>query len=378
MYIHKNYLAVEFVLLFSLSMGLLADDTNSSDGVKFRGMPTLSSNPTSGTGVGAVGMMIYKVDKDSSPSQTILSGQYTNTKSYNLFAVNKMYFGGDDYQSNTVVGTLYNNSEIDLSTYIPAGTPVPPDADLNAQFNVTIFFVAQQLLYRVKDHVYLGGQIFYVNQSFKGQNTAGDIFLGEKGIEDSSRLGFGATYSYDTRSKTEKFYPRDATWMTFMANDFPASLGSSEHYYNATFNARDYMHGFKDDDVVATQLYVQYSSNDTPDGALAALGSRSILRGFVIGQYKARNMIAVQSEYRYDITSTDFRLAAFAGYANLNGGSKGTGPENNRDTDNGHYYSGGVGVRYTILEKQGIDYRVDFATTNTHDYAIYANVNQAF
>jgi len=372
-----NRWSISLLSLLAFSSLLCADDSNSSEGVNFRVMPTVSSNPTAGTGVGAVGMMIYKVDKDSSPSQTILTGQYTNTESYNIFAVNKMFFGGDDYQSNTVVGTLYNNSAIDLSEYLPSTTPIPTE-DLNAQFNVTIFFVAQQLLYRVKEHVYLGGQVFYVNQSFSSENSAGQVFLGKKGIENSSRLGFGLTYAYDTRSKTEKFYPRDAKWMTFMANDFPASLGSSEHYYNATFNARDYMHGFKDDDVVATQLFVQYSSEDTPDGALAALGSRSILRGFVIGQYKARNMIAFQSEYRYDITNTDFRLTAFGGYANLNGGSKGTSPDNNRDDDNGHYYSGGVGVHYTILEAQGIDYRVDFAATNTNDYAIYANINQAF
>jgi len=369
---HKCLAKVLIPLLVSST--LLASDNNESNGVSFRAMPTVSSNPTAGTGVGAVGMLIYKVDKDSSPSQAILTGQYTNTKSYNLFAVNKMFFGSDDWQSNTVAGVLYNNSSLDFSDLIPSYSPIGTDAE----FDVTIFMAAQQLLYRVKEHVYVGGQVFYVNQRFHADAfSLGALFLKAKGIEDSSRVGFGATYSYDTRSKSEKFYPKDAVWMNFMVNDFPASLGSSEHYYNVLLNARDYTKGFKDDDVVATQLFVQYSSEDTPDGALAALGSRSILRGFVIGQYKARNMIALQSEYRYQITNTDFRLAAFAGYANLNGGSAGT-DLGNRDEDNGHYYSGGVGVRYTIQEKQGIDYRVDFAATNTNDYAIYANINQAF
>ena len=370
----QNRNLATLILVTILSTIVSADDNNATDhDVSFRAMPVLSSNPTSGTGVGATGMMIYRVDKDSSPSQTILTGQYTSTKSYNTFAVNKMYFSSDDFQSNTVVGYLFNNSEIDLGEYIPATVPL----DSEAKFDVSIFIAGEQLLYRVKDHVYLGGQLFYVDQKFRPQNNTGVVFIKKNGIEDSSRLGFGLTYSYDTRSKMEKFYPRDAQWMTLMANAFPSQWGSGDHYYNVIFNARDYMHGFKEDDVVATQLFVQYSSDDTPDGALAALGSRSILRGFVIGQYKARNMIALQSEYRYDITNTDFRLAAFAGYANLNGGSKGT-DLGDRDRDNGHYYSGGVGVRYTIQEEQGIDYRIDFAATNTHDYGIYANINQAF
>ena len=354
---------------------LTASDTGNSesDGVSFRGMPTLSSNPTSGTGVGLMGMMVYKADQDSSPSQTILTGQYTNTKSYNIFAINKMFFGGDDFQSNTVVGTLFNNSEFDISIPI---TPIGP-IEGNAQFDVRINIVAQQLLYQVVENFYVGGQLFYINQTFHALNDLGKVFLVTKGVEDSSRAGFGATISYDTRSKQEIFYPRDAEWVNFVANDFPESLGTEDHYYNLVLNARKYMHGFKDDDVLALQAFGQYSSSDTPDGALAALGSRSILRGFSIGQYKARNMVAAQGEYRYQITNTDFRLAAFGGYANLSGGSKGT-QIGDREADNGNYYSGGVGVRYTIQEKQGIDYRVDFAATNTDDYAIYANINQAF
>jgi hypothetical protein len=374
----QNKNLATLILVTILTTIVSADDNNATNhDVSFRAMPILSSNPTSGTGVGATGMMIYKVDPDSSPSQTILTGQYTSSKSYNAFAVNKMYFGGDDFQSNTVVGMLFNNSAFDISGLVSELLPIEPSSEINAEFDVTIFVAAEQFLYRVKDHVYLGGQLFYVNQVFNAQNPAGTLFLKSSGTTDSSRLGFGVTYSYDTRSKREKFYPRDAQWMTLMANDFPSQWGSGDHYYNVIFNARDYMHGFKEDDVVATQLFVQYSSEDTPDGALAALGSRSILRGFVIGQYKARNMIALQSEYRYDITNTDFRLAAFGGYANLNGGSKGT-DYGDRDRDNGHYYSGGVGVRYTIQEEQGIDYRIDFAATNTHDYGIYANINQAF
>ena len=360
--------------LFACTL-LGASDIKSEEsaGVSFRGMPTLSSNPTSGTGVGLMGMMIYKADQDSSPSQTILTGQYTKTKSYNLFAINKMFFGSDDFQSNTVVGTIFNNSQFDIN--IPV-TPVGP-IEGNAQFDVRINIVAQQLLYQVVENFYAGGQLFYINQTFNALNDLGRVFLVTKGVEDSNRVGFGATLSYDTRSKKEIFYPRDAEWVNFVANDFPESLGTDEHYYNLVLNARKYMHGFKEDDVLALQAFGQYSSTDTPDGALAALGSRSILRGFSIGQYKARHMVAVQGEYRYQITNTDFRLAAFGGYANLSGGSKGT-KIGDREEDNGHYYSGGVGVRYTIQEKQDIDYRVDFAATNTNDYAIYANINQAF
>lgn len=363
-------------MLFLLVVQISAvENVTDNDGVSFRGMPTVSSNPTSGTGVGATGMMIYKVDKGSSPSQTILTGQYTNTKSYNLFLVNKMFFGNDDFQSNTVVGHIFNNSAIDIGEELPVTPPI--DIDTEAKFDVSLFIAAEQFLYRVVEHLYVGGQLFYIDQRFNAQNSAGVLFLTASGIEDSARLGYGGTLSYDTRSKSEKFYPREASLVNLVVNDFPEALGTKEHYYNALLNARKYMHGLKDDDVLALQFLGQYSSENTPDGALAALGARSVLRGFVIGQYKTRHMLAAQAEYRYQITNTDFRLAAFGGYANLSGGSKGTS-KGNRERDNGNYYSGGVGVRYTIQKEQGIDYRIDLAATNTDDYAVYANINQAF
>ena len=344
--------------------------------MSFRGMPTLSSNPTAGTGIGAVGMMLYTVDKDSSPSQAILAGQYTNTDSYNIFAANKMFFGGDDYQSNTVIGTVFNNSLIDFGGDIPVTPPI--DTDSQAKFDVSILVAAQQLLYRVANHLYAGGQLFYIDQRFNAQNKAGELFLKANGIEDSTRGGIGATLSYDTRSKSEKFYPRHSQLVNLIANDFPKAWGTKEHFYNVLLNARDYRGGFKSDDVLATQLYAQFSSENTPDGALSALGARNVLRGFVIGQYKARHMLAAQGEYRYQITGTDFRLTAFGGYANLSGGSKGTSDVTNRNRDNGSYYSGGAGAHYILQKKQNVDYRVDFAVTNTNDYAVYANINQAF
>ena len=372
------------VCLLLVGKAYAVEENNESSGITFRGMPTLSANPTSGTGLGLTGIMIYKVDPNSSPSQTILTGQYTNTNSYNLFAINKMFFASDLWQSNTLIGHLFNNSEFD----IPMDISVPTRDD-SAEFDVTISVIGQQLLYQFVEYFYAGGQVFYVDQKFNGQNNSGTAFLKSRGIEDSKRGGYGFTLNYDSRSKTEKFFPTNSSFVSVTANHFPVKLGVKENYYNGTANARKYIHGFRDIDVFAMQLFGQYSNESTPDGALAALGSRSILRGFPIGEYKARNMIATQGEYRYTIDDTRIRLTVFGGYANLSGGSQDVNVivnvggvdhtvTGNRDKDNGHYYSGGVGVHYILVEKQQLDYRVDLAYTNKKETSIYASLNQAF
>lgn len=355
------------VLLLVVSQVLMADD-----GVSFKAVPTLSSNPSSGTGVGLTGIMIYTVDEESSPSQTIVAAQYTDTDSYNVFLVNRMFFSSDVWQSISVIGLIHNNSEFDVDIDIPS---YPSSVFVNFNMNIAVIF--QQFLYEIKDNFYFGPQVFYIDQVFDPLNPAGEAFLITSGIEDSHRLGLGVTFSYDTRSKEEKFYPRESQLVNLSFNNFSEALGVENHFYQFSLNARDYRTGLKSDDVLATQLYAQYCSDDTPDGSLSSLGAKSILRGFPMGQYKARNLVALQSEYRYQLSGTRFRFVGFGGYANLSGGSKGT-DAGNREKDNGNYYSAGFGARYTLDEKQGLDYRVDFARTSKHENSIYGSLNQAF
>ena len=358
--------------------GFAKPSSNTSDGLTLKAMPTLSSNPTSGTGVGVTGVGIYKVDEDSSPSQALIAAQYTNTESYNVFAVNRMFFDSDKWQSNSVLGYLYNNNQNSIPGDLEIDLPVGISPDDQIEYNVEIYVAYQQFLYEVSNNFYFGPQVYYIDQKFNATNEAGKLFLVGNGIEDSSRGGYGFTLNYDSRTKSEKFYPIDSSFVGLMVTQFPEWMGIDEKYSNAILNARKYTHGFRKQDVFAMQLYVHLSSENTPDGALAGLGSRNMLRGFPIGLYKTRHLVGTQGEYRYLIRDTSFRLTAFGGFANLSGGSKGNGGDFNRDKDNGNYYSGGVGVHYILDKSQGLDYRVNLAYTNKHEASLYASINQAF
>ena len=78
-----------------------------------------------------------------------------------------------------------------------------------------------------------------------------------------------------------------------------------------------------------------------------------MLRGFPAGQFKARYLTGMQTDYRYQIPDTRFRLVAFAGIANLSGGSYGSGGDSRHD--DGWHTAGGVGARYAIQPKFGTD-----------------------
>lgn len=336
-------------------------------------VPLVSSNPNSGTSLGAVNTNIYSVDEDSSPSQLMFMAQYSNTDSWSVVGINTTWFNDNDFKSFTVGGFAHNNSEL----YIDEVGDIDLNEKVDANFAVDVYFIYTQLLYKTFDNLYLGGQVVYSDVSVNAKDAAGEFFLLTKGIEDTRNSSIGFVSSYDTRTSSEKYYPRDSMLVEFILNFYPTSLGNQENYVNTKINARHYMHGFKRTDVWANQLYGKYSSENTPDSGLPALGSRNVLRGFSVGQFKAKYLSAYQSEYRYQLDGTKFRFAAFAGIASLNGGSKGN-EFGNRDGDNGIYSSVGAGFRYALQEKAGVDYRVDIAYTSTDDYGLYATINQSF
>jgi len=248
---------------------------------------------------------------------------------------------------------------------------------LNPNFEVKISTILEQLLYKAYSDFYIGGQIFYINQNFTSKNLEGEIFLNKMGIESLNRGAIGFSASYDTRDKNEKFYPTNSIWINLSVNSFPKFFGSDKTFYNGMINARKYLTLGKENDVLALQYFGFFCSKDTPDGALAALGAKNILRGFPIGKYKTRFMNAIQTEYRYTISKTNFRLAPFIGYAKLTGGSKGTS-SGDRTSNNGNYSSGGIGLHYILAKKYQLDYRIDIAYSSDDETSIYASINQAF
>ena len=368
----NKYLKTVFFVLILSGIALQARNDNET---VYKFVPIISSNPTSGTGVGAAATALYRVD-DSSPSQALAGAQYTNSRSYSIAALNRMYFDSDKWQSKTLATYVYNNTSYDIPESIPVLPPL--SSDENIAFNVNIFAALQQFLYLVRPSWYIGGQVFYIDQRFDAINAAGEAFLEKNGIANSKRGGYGIDIAYDTRTKQEKIYPSDSTLIDLSLNHFPTVLGAERNYYNAMLNARNYMPGLKESDVFATQLYIQLSSKYTPDGALSALGARNILRGFPIGLHKARNMLALQGEYRYRIEKTAWRATLFGGAALLRGGSYGNGSGNDREKHNGEYYSGGVGVHYILNKKNNLDYRLNLAYSSDDELSVYAGINQAF
>jgi hypothetical protein len=352
-----NIILLAFIML---PLSLFAQDSTKTEKA-FKIVPLITSSPLLGFGYGAAVSYLYLTDEGSSKSQLSLGGQHSVTNSYVLFADNKLFWKENSIRSNTFTSFSSINNE-----FISDGVDV--------SYNVQTLALAENLLFEVVKYSYFGGILSYKQFIYDPNNIGGEDFLQDNGIVDEKTGGLGVIYSFDSRAN--KYYPSDAWLINVTLNTNPSWLGAVNSYYQLISNFRYYATGFHNGDVWAWQLYGQYSSEKTTDNGLPTLSGKSLLRGFPAGQYKARYMTGAQTEYRYQISNTRFRLISFIGIANLAGGSY--GDEGRSREDDGWYSAGGLGARYTIQPKTGVDLRLDFVYTSKNDKAIYLKLNQSF
>jgi len=354
--------SVFFLLLFATTAFAADEDSVEKKERPLRIVPLITSTPLTGTGVGAAASYLYTVGEGSATSQMQIGGQYSDTDSITTFIRNNAFLKANSLISNSAILWSDINSEFD-------GTD-----GRRVEYKIESISLGQKLLFQVKNNVYWGGHAVYKDVKYSPNNEAGEDFLFDNGIVDEESFGGGVSFSYDSREN--KHYPSDAYWVDVDASAFPSAFGAIDTYYRLTINARYYKSGFAPADVWATQLYGQYASQKTPDSSLPTLSGKSLLRGYPAGQFRARSLSGFQTEYRYQIVNKPYRLIAFGGIAQLSGGSFGQGGRE-RD-DDGTYWAVGVGARYAIQSKTGVDLRLDFVTTSESEESIYLALNQAF
>ena len=352
-------LLLGFVLLLPfVSFG--QDSTKTEKAFKI--VPLITSSPLMGFGAGFAVSYLYNTDEGaSSKSQLQIGGQYSTTKSYNIFVNNNAWFNDNKILSSTIFTYAGINNEFKID-----------GEDVN--YNTSTLIISQAVFLKIRKYIYFGVPLSYKEIKYTPDNDAGRDFLDENGIVDEKTGGLGLAASFDTRSN--KYYPVKATWIALSFNSNPSWIGTLNTYNSLIFNARYYAKGFSKRDVWAWQFYGQYASDKTPDSGLPTLSGKAMLRGYPAGKYKARYMSGIQTEYRYTFGESRFRITGFYGIANLTGGSYGV--DDNSREDDGWYTAGGIGGRYALQPKTGVDLRLDLVRTGEGDYALYLMLNQAF
>jgi len=223
---------------------------------------------------------------------------------------------------------------------------------------------------RVWDRLYVGG-LYVLNYTTiedtdpNGQLVRGDI-LGSRGGLVS---GLGMVVTYDHRDHVN--YPEHGGFYQLRSVFHDNILGSDFGFTSTTLDLR-YFITLIENHVLAMRSLTTIGTGNPPFQAMAELGGLGLMRGFFSGRFRDRTMVAFQGEYRVNI-AWGFGAAVF--------GSLGQVAANIGDVRVARFRStGGLGLRYRIIEESKINLRLDVGFGHLGDlsFGVYFNVLEAF
>ncbi|MEH6649018.1 MAG: hypothetical protein V7707_03210 [Motiliproteus sp.] len=315
--------------------------------------PTISSDPKSGSSVGALGAYIHNFDKVSPASMFGVVGSYSNTDSYKYGAFARTYFDADDQRLMAMAfkGKIIN----DYQDFLGIGLPL--------QSTDSIEVIALRYQHRLEGHWYLGPQLVSTHYDIAGGDSESQEILDELGLEGFDSNGLGIALAYDSRDNQNSASSGVALDLNNVA--YRKSFGGDVSFDAYTGKVSTYrQHG--NGHVLAMRTEGRWT-NDAPNSGYSSVS----LRGYSRGQFLAPHMTMVEAEERYKLADK-WTWNAFGGLACLYGNGLSCSSSDNL------YPSIGSGISYTVKPEQKMVIRADIAIGKGESQGFYLQFGQPF
>jgi len=300
-------------------------------------------------------------DKVSPPSVVAAFGYYSENESWAAGMATKLYMNEDRYRLTAAlmhasINYDYFGAGTDAGT---AGHSVP----LNQEMTGGLF----EFLFRVTPGFYVGPRYVGANVHISTEGSDAGLPTPIPANEtDTVVSGLGLHAQWDTRDS--QFYPRRGYLADLDLSFHEPAIGDDFSYqvYKASYN--HYL-GLAPNQVLALRAMGQFQSGDVPFFALSKFGRGPDLRGYEIGQFQDKQMLAAQAEYRLMLTKR-FGVVGFAGVGEV---VPSLGELNAGDL----LPSVGAGLRYVIAPQNHVAIRLDGAW-GREGGQFYLTVGEAF
>ncbi|UCC83977.1 MAG: BamA/TamA family outer membrane protein [Gemmatimonadota bacterium] len=226
-------------------------------------------------------------------------------------------------------------------------------ASIEQRYFASLFFgVGYQFEHSKLDEVEEGGML-----------EGGDILGSEGGVVSGGIV----LASWDTRDNIFSASRGQYHQLTVDLNG--SALASDYDFGRYILDLRGYINTMPDH-VLALQGYFGFESGDPPFQHLFLFGGQDLMRGYYLGRFRDKNMIALQAEYR--IVPVWWRVGAV-----VFGGIGDVAAEPSNFALGDFKYSIGGGIRFLLIRAERIALRLDFGFGDG-DSGFYITLGEAF
>jgi hypothetical protein len=323
-------------------------------------------SPGMGGGLSLAGGYIFPVDpsdKVSPPSIVGLGGFYSSSGSWGVGGAAKLNLDEDRWR--LTLGAAHASINTDFYGIGSAAGQSGKSIELNQTFTGGDVEVLRQTV----PHFYVGVRYLITDMKTSIRRNDQTAFPWLPNIERDGNLTIaagGLRLLYDDTDS--QFYPTKGGVADFRANFFTEALGSDRDFQVYSLALEHYL-SLGPSDVLAMRGFGRYAAGNVPFWALSSFGIHNDLRGYDVGRYRDKMMLAGQLELRHQF-SPRWTGVAFAGV-----GEVATDLHSLKfDT---LLPSVGLGIRYALSKAQHIGLRLDVAW-GLDGWAVYFGVGEAF
>ena len=321
-------------------------------------------NPTLENGLAFVAGYLYRTDRNdavTAPSASGVAGFKTSNDSWGVAALQSLHLGHDRFRLLGVAAY----ADINYKFY---GIGQSAGADgVSIDLNQVGPAGAIEGLIRIVPNWYIGARY----QILRMTVSTGSIAIPDGPTlpaqdADLRTASLGPRVQYDSRDNP--FYPKRGMQVQGIVSFYDEAVGGTRNYqaYQGWINSYTAV-GSRH--VFAWHAGACGVAGEVPFYDLCMLGKSQDLRGYSVGQYRDRTMIAAQAEWRSEL------------WWRFGGTVFGGGGEVVRDFGtlnwNDALPSGGVGLRFTVAKRNHVNLRADYAWGKDSS-ALYVSVVEAF
>lgn len=327
--------------------------------------PTVAYAPETSWELGVSSLYVYSANRD-------LSNRLSEIKAFTFYTLENQYGFWLDHALYTDENKWFFYGRARYQSfplfYYGIGRETPSEHIALIDGEYTLF--RERLLRETLPSLYFGLELDY--QGLNRVNyidTETDFELPEVGAMGSNNLGIGLGLLYNNIHNAMN--PREGLYSEWAFMNYNTAAGSDYNMTTYVIDNRLYR-PVKENTVFAAQLYGQFTSGNAPFNMLALMGGESLMRGYYLGRYRDKNLVAGQVEYRI----LPFEFSKRWGASVFLAAGQVYGDEYGFNWDQ-FLPTGGAGIRYLIFPEKDIYTRIDVSFTE-EGRGVYFFIGEAF
>lgn len=327
--------------------------------------PTVAYAPETSWELGVSSLYVYSANRD-------LSNRLSEIKAFTFYTLENQYGFWLDHALYTDENKWFFYGRARYQSfplfYYGIGRETPSEHISLIDGEYTLF--RERLLHETLPSLYFGLELDY-----QGLNrvhyidTETDFELPEVGAMGSNNLGIGLGLLYNNIHNAMN--PREGLYSEWAFMNYNTAAGSNYNMTTYVIDNRIYR-PVKENTLLAAQVYGQFTSGNAPFNMLALMGGESLMRGYYLGRYRDKNLVAGQVEYRI----LPFEFSKRWGASVFLAAGQVYGDEEGFNWDQ-FLPTGGAGIRYLIFPEKDIYTRIDISFTE-EGRGVYFFIGEAF